>query len=97
MNRQTNRQMHQQLYNKIRTVYTYDQSNEAYGTKSIKNEFEQRHPKVPLFLQAVSGAGIAEGTVIELSVTSPDGQNYCSNIRVTAEDLKLIETLKQMR
>ena len=63
----------------------------------LKNEFEQRHPKVPLFLQAVSGAGIAEGTVIELSVTSPDGQNYFSNIRVTAEDLKLIETLKQMR
>ena len=34
--------------------------------------------------------------VIELSVTSPEGKNYCSNIKLNAEDIELINQLKTM-
>ncbi|MBB5264608.1 hypothetical protein HNP82_001735 [Catenibacillus scindens] len=65
--------------------------------KRLRDEFTQRHPKFSMFLEAASKEGISEGSVIEISVTGPDGRRMCSNIRVSAEDLELLDTLKQLR
>lgn len=63
--------------------------------KSLMEKFRDNHPKVPMFLAAASSY-IAEGSVIELTIQSPDGKPICTNFRVTADDLELMETLKDM-
>lgn len=65
--------------------------------KNMKDGFEQRHPKVPLFLKAVSEAGISENSVIEISIKNPDGRDFCSNIKVTPEDLEMLEHIKELK
>ena len=65
--------------------------------KSGMDRFRANHPKFPMFLQAVSQNALVEGSVIEINVTTPEGKNYCSNIKVTADDLAFIETLKNMK
>ena len=59
------------------------------------SRFKNNHPKFPLFLNAVMKEGIKEGTVIEITVTTRDGKNYNSNLKVTADDLELINSLNQ--
>lgn len=63
--------------------------------KALMEKFGDNHPKVPMFLAAASSY-IAEGSVIELTIQSPDGKPICTNFRVTAYDLELMETLKDM-
>ena len=58
--------------------------------------FRMNHPKFPLFLNAVSQNAIQEGTIIEINVTTPDGKNYCTNLKVKADDMDFINTLKNM-
>lgn len=63
--------------------------------KNLMEQFKQNHPKVPLFLQT-AGQHIGEGSVIEVSVTTEEGKNFCTNMKVTAEDMKLVEQLKKL-
>ena len=64
--------------------------------KSGIDRFRANHPKFPLFLKAVSQDALKEGSVIEISVTTPEGKNYCSNVRLNAVDMELMETLKNL-
>ena len=64
--------------------------------KSGLDRFRVNHPKFPLFLNAVSQNAIMEGSVIEISVTTPDGKNYCRNLKVKAEDMEFLNSLKNM-
>lgn len=64
--------------------------------KSGIDRFRTNHPKFPLFLKAVSQDALREGSVIEISVTTPEGKNYCSNVRLNADDMELMETLKNL-
>ena len=64
--------------------------------KSGIDRFRTNHPKFPLFLKAVSQDALKEGSVIEISVTTPEGKNYCSNVRLNADDMELMETLKNL-
>lgn len=64
--------------------------------KSGLDTFRNNHPKFPLFLKAVSSDALTEGTIIEISVTTPEGKNYCSNIKLKAEDMEFIDSLKSM-
>ena len=61
-----------------------------------KKKFDQNHPKVSAYFQAIQGIGMQEGTVIELTITPPGGQPMTTNMRVTADDLALIEDLKSL-
>lgn len=63
--------------------------------KTMLEEFQRNHPKVPMFFKAAA-QNIGEGSVIEMSVISKDGKKICTNMRVTADDLKLVEQLKSM-
>ncbi|MDE7094506.1 MAG: hypothetical protein K2O52_06315 [Oscillospiraceae bacterium] len=63
--------------------------------KPLLEKFQQRHPK---FIQFFNYAGqqIGEDSLIEISVTSPDDKKVVTNIRLSQEDLELIEKLKSL-
>lgn len=63
--------------------------------KGMLETFSKNHPKVPMFFQS-AGQCMEVGTVIEINVTTADGKNLCTNMRVTQDDLDLIEQLKQL-
>ena len=63
--------------------------------KNLLNSFKENHPKVPLFMKAASGI-VTEGAVIELKITSAEGQTLVTNIRVNEQDMELINELKNL-
>lgn len=56
-------------------------------------EFSERHPKFAAFLHQLAGSGVGEGSVIDITVTLPDGRKMQSNMRLSAEDVELIQGL----
>ena len=65
--------------------------------KGCMEHFRLRHPKFPLFLNAISQDALMEGSVVEINVTTPEGKNYCSNLKLKQDDLEFIECLKAFR
>lgn len=59
-------------------------------------KFTANHPKFPKFLKAVAAEGIQEHTILEVSVTTPEGKTYCSNLKITQDDLDLLEQFKHI-
>lgn len=64
--------------------------------KSGADRFRANHPKFPMFINAVSQGALTEGSVIEITVTTPDGKNYCTNVKLQADDMELFDSLKAM-
>ena len=48
--------------------------------KGAWDQFSQNHPKFVPFMQAVGREAIADGTIIEIKVTSPAGKEYNTNM-----------------
>lgn len=65
--------------------------------KGAWEKFTTNHPKFPLFLDAMQRKGIQEGTVIAISFTDVEGKTIETNIKVTASDIELYESLKDLR
>ena len=65
--------------------------------KGCRLHFRLNHPKFPLFLNAISQDALMEGSVVEINVTTPEGKNYCSNLKLKQDDLEFIECLKALR
>lgn len=63
---------------------------------NAKNKFTENHPKFVAFLNAAFANGIEEGTVIEMTVTKPDGAPITTNIKVQQSDLELLAQLKEL-
>lgn len=63
---------------------------------SAKNKFNENHPKFSAFLSAAFNGGVKEDTIIEISVTKPDGQKMTTNLKVLASDVELLEQLKEL-
>lgn len=63
--------------------------------RTMMTKFQQNHPKFPNFLRAAAGQ-IKEGSVLEIKVTTADGESICGNIRVTADDMELVAQVKEM-
>ena len=40
--------------------------------------------------------GIREGSIIEVRVTTAAGESFDSNLKITADDMEIIEQLKNM-
>ena len=59
--------------------------------------FKEQHPKTIRFFTDVAQNAVREGTVIEMKVTDPDGKDYITNFRVTAEDMETVEMLKNLQ
>ena len=64
--------------------------------KGAWEQFRLRHPKLSPFLNAVSEKALQEGTVLEITVTAADGRKYSSNLKLSAEDIRLMEELKEL-
>lgn len=69
----------------------------ALKVKQAWDTFASNHPKFPMFLKAVTREGIKEDTIIAISVTTPDGRTLDTNVKVTASDLELFESLKGLK
>lgn len=65
--------------------------------KNIWDGFTARHPKFPQFMSAVQQNGITEGTVLEVTVTTPDGKSLTTNLKVTAEDIEAVKSIQDIR
>lgn len=65
--------------------------------KNLADRLRRNHPKFPAFLQAVMQKGISAGTVLELRVTEPDGNEYITNLRVNEDDLACIRRLMELQ
>ena len=63
---------------------------------SAKNRFQANHPKFGAFLKAAFAGVIQEGTILELTVTKPDGEKMTTNLKVQPSDLKLLNELRNM-
>ena len=59
--------------------------------------FNQQHPRMLPFLHAVGGSGLQPGSVLELKVTSPDGKELVTNIRLTPDDIETFRMLHDMQ
>ena len=68
-----------------------------FKMKGMWDKFTANHPKFPMFLRAVQQKGIQEGTILAMSVTTPSGEKFETNIKLTASDMALFEELKQLQ
>ena len=65
--------------------------------KGELNAAGQRHPKFAKFVEYLTRQNLPEGTVLEIGVKAPDGQQVHSNLKLDARDLQLIQMLKQLK
>ena len=63
-----------------------------FQVKAAWSGFQRRHPKFVLFCRAAKPR-IAEGTVLEITITPPDGQPLSMNLKVAAQDLEALNQL----
>lgn len=63
---------------------------------NLWSRFQNNHPKFPKFLSAVVRNGIKEGSIIEIKVTTAEGESYDSNLKVNADDMEMIEQIRKM-
>jgi len=63
----------------------------------MKNKFEASHPKFVSFIKDVTSQGISEGSIIEVSITRPDGTKTTANMKVQAGDVEMINELKGIK
>lgn len=63
---------------------------------NLWSRFQRNHPKFPKFLSAVVKNAVKEGSIIEIRVTTAEGESYDSNLKINAEDMEMIEQLKEL-
>ena len=59
--------------------------------------FNDNHPKFYPFLNALFERGIQEGSVVDVTVSYPDGSTVKTNLAVKESDLMLLDVLKSLR
>ena len=55
----------------------------------------QSHRKA--FCQAVSRKGLKEGSIIEIAITTPEGEKIETNLKVKDSDLELLKQLSDLK
>lgn len=61
-----------------------------------RSKFTENHPKFSAFLSHTFQGGVAEGTIIEITVTKPGEQPVTTNLKVQPSDLELLNNLKEL-
>lgn len=67
-----------------------------FSLKSSFEKFQENHPRFIQFLKAMSDNGIQEGTILECKAITTDGKEMTTNIRITQDDLELLDKLKEL-
>ena len=57
------------------------------------NTFKHNHPKFHAFCNAVSKRGIREGSILEVTYISPEGEKLTTNIKVLPSDIELLREI----
>ncbi len=65
--------------------------------KSSVDAARSRHPKFIQFLKAILQSTPQEGSLLECRYVTPDGQELKTNVKLTKEDLELLEKLQKLR
>ena len=63
----------------------------------MKNKFESSHPKFVAFIKNVAAKGVSEGDILEVTITRADGEKTTANLRVTADDVEMVNEIKNLR
>ncbi len=61
--------------------------------KPLVEAFRTNHPKVPAFFSAAASS-VNVGSVVEVKVTTAEGKEIISNIKVTEQDVELLNELR---
>lgn len=64
--------------------------------KGLWERFSKEHPKLLPFAQSVYPQAIREGTVFDVKVTEEDGKSSHYNLRLSAEDIKIIHEAEEL-
>ena len=64
--------------------------------KSSFDKFQNNHPRFIQFAQAIMQIGLKEGTILECKVITTDGRELQTNLKITQDDLELLEKIKDM-
>ncbi len=67
-----------------------------FKLKGSWDQFVKNHPRFPQFMDAVKNTGIEAGTIIDITITTPEGRNLSTNIKVTPSDKELLEELNDL-
>ena len=67
-----------------------------FKIKGAWDKFSQNHPRFVQFLWAMNKDGIKEGTIIEIHVTTAEGKNISSNLKITQSDIELFNELSEL-
>jgi len=63
----------------------------------MKNRFESSHPKFVSFIKDLASKGVSEGDIFEVTIARTDGTKTTANLRVTPDDVELINEIKNLR
>ena len=63
----------------------------------MRQKFKNKHTKVESLQQKVLFSGLPEGTVIEMTVTKPGTDPVTCNMKVTPDDLEMMNELKNLQ
>jgi len=63
---------------------------------ALGKRFEGNHPKFASFFRTIMAQGMEEGAVIEVKVIRPDGTSVVGNMKVTRDDIDLVNEIKNL-
>ena len=63
--------------------------------KSLVERFRNNHPKFSMFAATASNY-VGVGSIIEVNIQDAEGKSICTNIRVTEDDIELMEAVKEL-
>ena len=58
--------------------------------------FTERHPKFMRYLAYITDNYLAEGTVMDLTVTDAEGRSIHGNAKLCAEDVAFLQEVRRM-
>ena len=77
-------------------IMNFSQLGKFQELKKHLDLFRSNHPKFPLFLGAVTREALEEGTLLEMSVTTPEGKHFETNLKLKSGDLEFIRAIQSM-
>ncbi len=67
-----------------------------FKIKKMWSDFTAAHPKVLPFFKEVGSGYLGEGTIIDITVTDPNGRNIRCNMVVRESDMELMKSISEM-
>ena len=64
--------------------------------RKMWERFNAAHPRVLPYVRALGDGYLQEGSVIEVNVTAPDGRSLKCNLKLTGEDLELMNEISEI-